>query len=340
MHKRSDSTWLTVAGFMVLFLGAMLVMPPARAAELAVKNLPVLQVAEKTVHVKLSVPAVSTHTFVADQPITVTKGPRDVTIPANTPIDVTSLAGTLRLRTENVFMRSKEFMLTPASGPIRISSWNRIPAWDTTGKTNDNTFLGDLHLYPQTKGMLVVNDIDLESYMKGVAEVPEQDEDAKRKALAIVARSYIGYYINTDDKKFDDSRYNASDDPAIFQKYLGYGFTLRSPKWQQALKDTAGVVMTYKGEVLRAAYSSCTDESGVRKLPQDIGWGDYFNKTKEVYTAVADPLGVDPVRSEKNQCGHGVGLSGLGATNLAKEGDDYVAILDYYYNAFHFARLY
>lgn len=330
---------------MVLVLGMMMVSVPARAAELAVADLPVLELPAQRVQVKLSTPNVARQTFISDQPILVGKGPRDVTIPANTEIAVTVRDGTLRLYTDKVFLRSKEFFLQPLSTTqtLRISSWDRTPAWDTSKQYNDNEFLGGLRLYVDGKKgdqMLVVNDIDVENYMRGVAEVPEQDEGEKRKALAVVARSYIAYYIEGEEKKFSDTRYNASDDPALFQKYLGYGFTKRSPKWQQALVDTAGMVLTYKGSVLKAAYSSCTDTNGLRKLPSEIGWGGYFETTKEVYTKTPDPLGVDEARSDKNQCGHGVGLSGLGATNLAKGGETFTGILDYYYNAIAYARLY
>lgn len=339
MYKRSDNTWLTAAGFMVLILGALVVSPPARGAELA-SAYPVVSTQEQRVRVKLSAPKVATHTFISEDRILVKQGPRDVTIPAGTPVYITSRDGTLRLRTDRYFMRSKQFVLEPQNGGVlKIQSWDRTPGWDTKKQYNDNQFLGKLHLYPDAQGMLIVNDIDVENYMRGVAEVPEQDEEEKRKALAVVSRSYIAYYLNGEERKFADTRYNASDDPALFQKYLGYGFTLRSPQWQAALKETKGLVLTYRGKVLRAAYSSCTDNSGVRKLPRDIGWGGYFDTTKEVYTAIADPWGVDPVRSKNNQCGHGVGLSGLGATNMAKAGRSYVQILGYYYNAVSFAHL-
>lgn len=346
MQRRSDNTWLTVAGFMILILGVMVVSPPARAADLAVAQLPVLTLpTPERVQVKLSVPVQSSHTFISDQVMLVGKGPRDVMIPANTEVTVTSRDGTLRLYAGKTFLRSKEFLLQPLSTTqtLRISSWDRVPAWDDKKVNNDNEFLGMLHLYPDGKKgdqILVVNDIDIENYMRGVAEVPEQDETEKRKALAVVARSYVAHYISGAESKFTDTRYNASDDPEIFQKYLGYGFTKRSPKWQEALKATAGVVLTYKGSVLKAAYSSCTDTTGIRKVPKDIGWGGYFEDTKEVYANTPDPLGVDPDRSKKNQCGHGVGLSGLGATNLAKEGEGFTDILDYYYNAISYARLF
>ncbi|PIV90794.1 hypothetical protein COW46_01465 [Candidatus Gracilibacteria bacterium CG17_big_fil_post_rev_8_21_14_2_50_48_13] len=342
MQTYSEKRLLAIAGFVVLFLGAMLVSPPARAESTSIDVLPSFATAEEPrVRVKLSVPERPVHTFVSQADVRVTLGPREIVVPAGETIFISSRDGTLRLRTSSRLMRAKELLLTPVTNtPVTISSWNRIPAWDTKKVYNDNQFLGSLHLYPEAKNkLLVVNDIDVENYMRGVAEVPEQDETEKRKALAVVSRSYVAYYISGLEKKFDDARYNASDNPEIFQKYLGYGFTLRSPKWQEALVATKGLVLAYKGEVLRAAYSSCTDTTGLRKLPREIGWGGYFEKTKEVYAAVLDTQGVDPVRSEKNQCGHGVGLSGLGATNMAKEGKTYTDILNYYYKAITFASI-
>lgn len=228
--------------------------------------------------------------------------------------------------------------------PITITNWNRHPSWDKSGKINDNIFLWGFD-FRYTDGFLnVVNEIDLKDYMRGIAEVPEEDEMEKRKALQVISRSYVNYYISQNKHlKFPKKHYNASDDPNIFQKYRGYGFTLRSPQWQKALTEVGGEIITYNNKPLRAVYFSCTPKNGYTRTPKDIGWtDDYFSKeVSNVYNSIEDKIGVDLSRVDKpGQCGHGVGLSGYGATKLAKQGWSYKDILKHYYKNIDFKKIY
>ena len=50
-----------------------------------------------------------------------------------------------------------------------------------------------------------------------------------------------------------------------------------------------------------------------------------------VFQSVSDPLGDDPNRSGRTACGHQVGLSGYGATQMARQGKSYQEIIEYYY---------
>lgn len=213
--------------------------------------------------------------------------------------------------------------------PLEIKNWDRTKTFGT--KTyNDNLFLGNIIVYP--KDWTVVNEIDMDNYILGIAEVPESDEEEKRKALVILARSYAYHYLYTGYKKFSDDRYDASDDPAVFQKYLGYAFTMRAPRWQKAVNETKNEILSSNYSILRTAYSSCTGISKKRKIPKEAGFTDpYYNTVSNVYQDIEDDYGFDFERSLLNKCGHGVGLSGYGATNLAKNGFNYKQILDFYY---------
>jgi peptidoglycan hydrolase-like amidase len=200
--------------------------------------------------------------------------------------------------------------------------------------------------------MTVINELPLEDYMKGIAEVPETDDQPqdKRKTIAVLARSYALHYLISEYEKFPGKPYNAANSPAIFQKYLGYGFEQRAPKWQAAVNDTFGEVVMVgdsfkfqvsssqfqvpdsKNRVLRAAYFSCTDGNRT-KTPDQAGWGtnEYFQRFKSVFASVEDPLGDDPTREGLTACGHQVGLSGYGATQMAKQGKSYREIIGHYY---------
>lgn len=250
----------------------------------------------------------------------------------------------VRMKNGNVYVAFGNFKLkvdgkvkilpTVPGQYLEISDWNRIPAWSKDGKINDNKFLGALEVFADGDRLAVVNELDFEDYMRGIAEVPELDQNEKRKALAVVARSYVYHYISTKYRKFAGKDYDASDDPTVFQKYLGYGFTLRSPKWQQAISDTKDeIVIRSNGEALRTAYFSCT--LGDRTLnPSEAKFDPaYFvDVAGDNYKSVSDVIGKDPLRTTKPACGHQVGLSGYGATKRAESGQDYKAILSAYYS--------
>jgi peptidoglycan hydrolase-like amidase len=210
-----------------------------------------------------------------------------------------------------------------------LFNWNRSPAWNKS--LNDNSFAGTLEFRVINGKMHVINDIDLEDYLQGMAEVPDAEPLEKHKAMAVLARSYALHYIKTPYKKFPGQPYDGSDSPDVFQKYLGYNYSLRSNKWKQAIQDTKNEVLMHNDEILRTAYFSCS--YGRTKTPKDAGWlNNYYQKiVKDVYISVNDIFGKDEVRYKKGQCGHGVGLSGQGASYLAKKGKSYEEILHYYY---------
>jgi hypothetical protein len=54
----------------------------------------------------------------------------------------------------------------------------------------------------------------------------------------VAARSYAYYYQNPKNRKYQTLLYDGSDDPDSFQKYLGYGYELRSPDVTKYVKLT------------------------------------------------------------------------------------------------------
>ena len=240
------------------------------------------------------------------------------------------------------------------SPALELKNWGTEKVFGTK-KYLDNTFRNVLEFRWLDDQLIVINELSLEDYMKGIAEVPETDDqpEEKRKTIAVLSRSYALHYLVSGYEKFPGKPYNGADSPAIFQKYLGYGFEQRSPKWQQAVQQTSGEVVLVKSEirnmksetvsnfefrasdfperVLRAAYFSCTD--GERTKSWDEVWPDneYFQKFGDAFQSVQDPLGDDPTREGSTACGHQVGLSGYGATQMAAQGESYRDIIQYYY---------
>ncbi len=249
----------------------------------------------------------------------------------------------------NVTVYSYESIARESDTPVTIANFTHRPSWDKKWAYNDNKYLGKLHYYIDELNdnkPYVVNELPLYWYMQGMAENVEGDPIEKAKALAIAIRSYAAYYSldNADTsavRKFGSAVYDGDDNPDSFQKYLGFGFTERSgEQWQKVVKETKGEVMTYSGNILRAAYSSCTPEDWYTKSPKEAKWGKYFTETtKEVYQKIKDEHGIDKKRLVSGNCGHGVGMSGFGAKWHAEQGMKYKDILKNYYQKIEFGQL-
>ncbi len=170
--------------------------------------------------------------------------------------------------------------------------------------------------------LTLINELPLEDYLAGLAEEPDTELYEKQRAFAIAARTYATYYLDPQNRKFPGKPYDGSDSPATFQSYQGYDFELKNPQWVRAARQTAGSVLTYKGDVIRPPYFSTDD--GKTRTPADAGWKNF--PAAEIYTAKDDPWCAGMTLR-----GHGVGMSGCGAKGQAKEGRTAEQILQYYY---------
>jgi len=219
--------------------------------------------------------------------------------------------------------------------PLIIDNWNRTPSRDKNKTYNDNKFMSSLNIKIFENKSYIINILDIDEYMKGMAEAMEKEPIEKAKALATTIRSYALYYTKWNinwERKFKWKPWDGTDNPNEFQKYLWWWFSQRSPQWQKALKDTYWEVIMYKNEVLRAAYFSCTPINWKTKTPIEANWNSkYFIWVKDVYQSVEDKEGVDEVRANNNQCWHWVWMSWKWAKYLAEQWLNYKEILNNYY---------
>lgn len=200
---------------------------------------------------------------------------------------------------------------------LELVSYDNPPSWSST---SDNLYRGVLEVREDEGQLIIINELPMEYYLKGVAESTNTQPHEKQKAMAILARTYVRYYLEKAEK-FPGKPYDASDDPAVFQKYLGYRMEDRAPTWVDAVDETAGMVVTYNGELVKTPYFSSTDGTATRSAEEVWGW------TNTPYlVSVPDPLCESTAFS-----GHGVGLSGCGATAAAEAGSTYDEIIHYYY---------
>jgi hypothetical protein len=205
-----------------------------------------------------------------------------------------------------------------ADSVFTISAMEKRPAWNTS--LNDNKFRGTLEVQVVNDKTTYIDELNLEDYLKGVAEVPNTEPFEKQKVLAVLARTYASFYMQEENRKFPGLPYDASDDPDVFQKYLGYGYEVRSPNFVGAVVVTSNEVVTYQGKLVKTPYFTQSD-GRTRSAEEVWGW-----KNSPWLKSVDDPYCAG---LEKK--GHGVGLSGFGATKMAEAGKLYDEIIKYYY---------
>jgi peptidoglycan hydrolase-like amidase len=168
----------------------------------------------------------------------------------------------------------------------------------------------------------IINELSLEDYMLGLAEEPDTEPYEKQRAFAIAARTYATWYLDDAHRKFPGKPYDGADSPATFQKYSGVVFEDHHPHWVEAVRDTAGEVLTFDGEVIKPPYFSSDD--GRTRSPQEAGWSNF--PFADIFASKEDPWCAGQALR-----GHGVGMSGCGAEAQALEGKTGEEILGYYY---------
>lgn len=208
--------------------------------------------------------------------------------------------------------------ITGTDGVVEITTMERRPSWNT--KLNDNKFRGTMEVRVINNKIAYINELPLEDYLKGLGEVSNSASFEKQKIIAVLARSYARFYMKDENRKFPGLPYDGNDDPAVFQKYLGYGIEARSPNFLGAVSITEDEVVTYNGELVKTPYFNQSDGK-TRSAKEVWGW------THTPYLQAVD----DPYCKGMARKGHGVGLSGYGASKMAEKGETYDDIIKYYY---------
>ncbi len=237
---------------------------------------------------------------------------------ANTPVRVTYSQNAYSVTTDkNYFNLQTPPRFRSEGGVMRIENFEHRPDWDVT--LNDNEYRGVLEPHYYHNELHVINELRVEDYLKGLAEISAKDPSEKIKAVLIAARTYA-YFYTTVSEKFPGAPFHLTDDPQKSQIYLGYGFEKRSPTGVKAVNGTRGLVVTFKGTIVKTPYFSA-DDGRTRSAKEVWGWND------TPYLVSVD----DPGCIGKSMAGHGVGLSGCGAFYFAQQGKTAEQILQYYY---------
>ncbi len=181
-------------------------------------------------------------------------------------------------------------------------------------------YRGFLMIQNRNQKLTVINNVELEDYIKGVvpSEMPSGWELEALKAQAIAARSYALANLG----KRASLGYDLKDTPED-QAYGGA--SAETAKTNSAVQETDGLVLTYNYKVVPAYYSA---SAGGKTLNAKQAWGSDLPFIRSV------PSFDDNVK--KN--GHGIGMSQHGANNLAKQGYNAYQILQYFYKNVKFAK--
>jgi len=118
-------------------------------------------------------------------------------------------------------------------------------------QVNGKKYHGNMEISPADKGLLVFNELPLEDYLVGLinCEISSQWPMEAIKAQAVVARSYAVYQ--------KEMRKNAIYDlESTVMDQVYEGCEIEDSRAGRGVKETAGEVLTYKGNVIQAFYHS------------------------------------------------------------------------------------
>jgi stage II sporulation protein D len=130
-------------------------------------------------------------------------------------------------------------------------------------------YRGSIELFATTHGVLVVNRLSVEDYLRGVVPLEigavGEPERAALEAQAVAARSYIYVRLDDPDRPPGGSRY---DVVATVTDQVYGGLEAENAIANAAVDATAGEVITYGGRVVNAPYHAAC--GGTTAEPEEV----------------------------------------------------------------------
>jgi len=164
-----------------------------------------------------------------------------------------------------------------AGEKVYLSGGKGAPAFAVKG----NQYRGAMKLVPSpwNSNVTLVNVVPMETYLQGVVPseiVPSWHADAIR-AQAVAARTYAYFHKNS----YRSSGYDVTDDT---RSQVYRGSSVETTATNNAIKDTAGEIITYGGKAIDAVFHS--SGGGYTENSENV-WGTqvpYLRGVKEFYT--------------------------------------------------------
>lgn len=169
---------------------------------------------------------------------------------------------------------------------------------ESTILVNGIEYRGCMELYNVNGKICIINEIDIESYLKSVlsAQIPLQSESHLLDAMTIIARTNA-YYLA---QRNNQAKWHTTAEEA---RYYGYGMTMQNLAIDTAVENTRHIVMTYHN---RPFASTWTEDSAGRTA----SFANIFRKQ------IATPPGVPAPLAGKERAKHSWTVS-LPAKELA-----------------------
>ena len=174
-----------------------------------------------------------------------------------------------------------------ADAPLRTSSGVRFVAPDdalleVSGIPTARRFLDTIELLPRSGDVRVVNELGFDTYLYGLAEVPQSWPEAVLDAQVIAARTYA--WRSVQRGTFRDYDICAT---VACQVFRGAEVLLgtNGDRWRDAVERTSGQVLLFEGEPILARYFST---SGGRTYANE----EVFESSgpRPYLRAIADPF--------------------------------------------------
>ena len=210
-------------------------------------------------------------------------------------------------------------------GPLEIDQFVRPSDWMTNA--TDRVFRRQLELRFSTslKESWVINELPVESYLKGIAETSNISPQEFQRTLIVAARTYAMYHVSRQTKH---AAKGFTVDATNDQVYRGYMVEMRAPNIAAAVDATRGQIVTYQGRLAITPYFSRSDG-------RTRSWGEVWAGGENWPWLVSVPVPWDQGRT---LWGHGVGMSASGALGMANDGRKYDEILRYFYTGIELRR--
>ncbi len=221
-------------------------------------------------------------------------------------------------------------------GVFQLPDYRNNPNWNAN--LNDNKFrrVMEYRYAVETDKIWWINELPIDSYLKGLAETSDASPLEFQKVLVTAARTYAlyHYYRGLDFGLTEASTKHANEhfhvDATYDQVYRGYNSEIRMPRLAQAVQETRGMIVTYNHELAITPYFSRSDG-------RTRSWNEVWGGGEKPWL-VSVPV---PEEKGKTLFGHGVGMSAQGALLMvADEGRNWQDVLKYFYTGTSLERAY
>lgn len=170
-----------------------------------------------------------------------------------------------------------EFSIDAGGTSIRVKTGDKVKIQNTSDINITSMprcgeqieYEGDFNIFFEGSGMVLVNTLNIEEYIKGVVagEMPQSFDSEALKAQAVCARTFVADKISSGNDTY--SKYGAVLDDST--SYQVYNSQPHSEKADDAVEETAGWILTYDDVPAKVFYFSTS--CGYTSSAEDVFGG-------------------------------------------------------------------